>query len=193
MLAWNDLRYGSEASNPELTKQALRNAFDIWCQKGGHVYAYFYPFQQNIAQMDAPLLRCIQEMNDRLSAAPEAGTILPATLAPETNHTHGGVDNRYSPSWSKKKTLAELPAHSWKSWIVTSPETADYTITLHASGGSAELRVDDAILAEGNAVDQPNGTLRLTAGVHAIKVKALDQPVTVEKIKVDRANKGELK
>jgi hypothetical protein len=143
--------------------------------------------------MDAPLLRCIQEMNDRLSASPAAGTMLPATLTPEMNHTQGGADNRYSPSWSKKKAPAELPAHSWKSWIVTSPETADYTITLHASGGSAELRIDDAILAEGNAVDQPNGTVRLSAGVHAIKVKALDQPITVEKIKVNRANKGERK
>lgn len=191
MLAWNDLRYGSEASNADLTKQALRNAFDIWCQKGGYVYAYFYPVQQNIAQMDAPLLECIQEMNDRLSASPEAGTMLPGTLTPELNHTQGGVDNRYSPSWSKKETPAELPAHSWKSWIVTSPETADYTITLHASGSPVELCVDDVILVKGNAADKPNGTVRLTAGVHAIKIKALDQPITVEKIAVDQVRIGE--
>jgi hypothetical protein len=193
MLAWNDLRYGSEATNPELTKQALRNAFDIWCQQGGYVYAHFYPFQQRIGQMDAPLLKCIQEMNDRLSAAPQAGTTLPATLNPETNHWQGGVDNRYWSSWSPKQTPAELPAHSWKSWIVTSPETADYTITLYATGGRTVLCIDDAVVAEGNAVDSPNGMVRLSAGVHAIKLKALEQPITVEKIKVARANKEERK
>jgi hypothetical protein len=186
MLAWNDLRYGSDATNPELTKQALRNAFDIWCQKGGYVYAYFYPFQQSIGQMDAPLLKCIQEMNDRLSASPDAGTILPSTLTPETNHAQGGVDNRYSPSWSKKQTPAELPAHSWKSWIVTSPETAEYTITLHATGGPVELRVDDVVLAEGNGDETLHAHLQLTAGTHAIKVKTLERPIVVERVTVDR-------
>jgi hypothetical protein len=132
-------------------------------------------------------------MNDRLSAAPEAGTILPATLTPETNHTQGGVDNRYSSSWSKKRTPAELPAHSWKSWIVTSPAMADYTITLHASGGPVELRVDDVVLREGDGDDPLHASVELTAGVHAIKVKTLQRPITIERITVDLANKGERK
>jgi len=80
------------------------------------VYAYFYPVQREISQMDAPLLQCVQEMNNRLSVSPQAGTIL----------------------------------------------------------------------AEGNAASQFSGTVRSTAGVHAIKVKALGQPVTVETITVDR-------
>ena len=184
MLAWNDLRYGSEASNPELTKQALRNAFNIWCEKGGYVYAYFYPVQQNIAQMDAPLLQCVQEMNDRLSAAPEAGTVLPGTLTPELPHSEGGIGG-YSTSWSKKKEPTSLPAHSWKSWIVTSPATAVYTIALAAEGGPAELRVDDAVLASGDAAGGLRGAVRLTAGVHAIKVKSLDQPVAVQNIAIE--------
>ncbi len=187
MLAWNDLRYGSEAANPELTKQALRNAFDIWCGNGGYAYAYFYPVQQNIAQTNAPLLKCVQEMNDRLSAAPNAGLILPGALTPDLPHSQGGATNSYSASWSPKKTPADLPAHSWKSWIVTSKETASYAVTLSASGGPVELRVDDAVLAKGDAAGGVAGTATLTAGVHAIKVKALDQPVTVARVEIVRA------
>lgn len=187
MLAWNDLRYGSDVANAELTKQALRNAFDIWCRKGGYVYAYFYPVQKNIAQMDAPLLQCVQEMNDRLSASPEAGTALPGTVTPQMDHTQGGVDNRYSTSWSDKKNPAELPAHSWKSWIVRSDGTADYVLTLHAAGGPAQLRVDDAVVAAGDAQNALSARVKLTAGLHAVKVQSLDAALTIEKVDIEEA------
>jgi hypothetical protein len=186
MLAWDDLRYGSPKTNAKLTKQALRNAFNIWCEKGGYSYAYFYPVQKSIAQMDAPLLVCIQEMNDRLSAPPKMGTMLPGVLTPEVAHCQGGVSDRYYRSWSKQKRPAELPEHSWKSWLVTSPATADYRISLEASGGPAELRVDDAVVARGGAGQGLTATVRLTAGVHAVKVKSLDKPLKVVKLSVDK-------
>ena len=191
MNAWNHLRYGSRMTNPELTKQALRNAFDIWCRKGGYVYAYFYPVQREISQMDAPLLACVREMNDRLSVAPEAGTMLPGTLTPDLPHSQGGVTTGYSASWSEKKAPAELPAHSWKSWIVTSPRTATYRVALEAAGGLVELRVDDATIAAGDPAAAPlAGTVRLTAGVHAVKVRTLDQAATVMEIRVGSTDHG---
>jgi PA14 domain len=184
MLAWNDLRYGSKAANPELTKQALRNAFNTWCEKGGYVYAYFYPVQKDIAQTDAPLLECVREMNDRLSIPPAAGLILPGTLTPEQSHSQGGADYRYSTSWTKKKTPADLPAHSWKSWIVTSGKTVEYKITLKATGGKCELRVDDVKVAEGDATAGLTATVKLIAGVHAVKVLSLEGAVKIESIEL---------
>jgi hypothetical protein len=138
--------------------------------------------------MDAPLLNCIREMNDRPSAAPQAGTILPGTLTPETNHWQGGVDNRYSASWSTKRTPAALPAHCWKSWIVTSPETADYTVTLHAAGGPVELRVDDHMLASSDEGGPITSRVTLTAGVHAVKVHSHEQTCEIAKITIEKVS-----
>jgi hypothetical protein len=69
---------------------------------------------------------------------------------------------------------------------VTSPQTADYTINLHASGGTAELRVDDIVLEKGDRDAPLHARVRLTNGVHAIKVKAIERPITIERISVDR-------
>lgn len=178
MNAWNDLRYGSAATNPDLTKRALRNAFDIWCQKGGYTYAYFYPLVPQ-ASADGPLLQGLKEMNDRLAVDPAAGTMLPAELTVEMEHYQGNPANDYYGfnSW-KKMPPAELPAYGWKSWIVTSPRTAEYTVTLQASGGAADLRIDDApVTANGG-----RATVRLTAGMHSVKMKAGPQPVRIERI-----------
>jgi hypothetical protein len=185
MLAWDDLRYGSDNANPELTKQALRNAFDIWCQKGGYTYAYFYPVQRRIQQFDAPLLQCVREMNNRLSVSPEAGVMLPATLTNETNHTQGGVSTRYFSSWSEKKPEASIPEHAWKSWIVNSPSTRSYSIKLTASGGNAKLKVDNVVVAEGSASSGLNADLNLTAGVHSVKIETTDAAVAIEKIVIE--------
>ena len=185
MLAWNDLRFGSKAANPELTKQALRNSFNLWCKMGGYIYAYFYPVQKNTAQTDAPLLQCVQELNDRLPVSSDAGITLPCTLTVEMPHTENTPDGLYTPSWEANKSNPEAPAYGSKSWIVTSKETADYTITLVAGGGEAELRVDDAtVLARGDTGSKLTGKMHLTAGVHSIKVKALGHAIKVEKINV---------
>ncbi len=183
MNAWNDLRYGSEATNEELTKQALRNAFNTWCEYGGYIYAYFYPIMNHISQTNAPLYLCVQEMNDRLSVPPKAGVMLPGELTPELHHSEGGLGS-YSASWSQKKEPAKLPAHGWKSWIVTSSNTAHYKVTLIASGGPCELRVDDRIVAGGKAEENLSAEVKLVAGVHAIKVKAGEQTLKIERIAI---------
>jgi len=184
MLAWNDLRYGSKATNPELTKQALRNAFDIWCRQGGYIYAYFYPVTPEVAITDAPLLQCVRELNDRLPVPPEAGTPIPGTLTPDLPHAHGGVTGNYSPTWSAKTKPAELPAHNWKSWIVTAAQSGEYGITLHTTGGDTQVIVDDRLLTSGSASSGLTGRVRLTAGVHSIKVKSLGAPLAIERLTV---------
>jgi len=185
MNAWNDLRYGSEATSPERTKQALRNAFKIWTDHGGYIYAYFYPVMRDIDDVDAPLYKCVQEMNDELAATPTAGTRLPASLTADTDHGQGGVGG-FRSSLSKKKSPGELPAHSWKSWIVNTTKTQEYTIRLAGSGGPVELRVDDRTVAIGKD-GTTEAKVRLTAGVHAIKVKAADAAVKMERIDVSPA------
>jgi hypothetical protein len=184
MLAWSDLRYGSEFTNPELTKRALRNAFNIWCEFGGYIYAYFYAVQKKVGDLDAPLLKCIQEMNDELSGPPKAGTILPGTVTPEQPHSQGGVSG-FVCSYRKNDLNADVPARHWKGWIVTSNETRDYRLTLTATGGKCELAVNDIIVAEGNAEDSPTATVRLVAGVHSVKVKAIDSKLTVIKMDIE--------
>jgi hypothetical protein len=117
------------------------------------------------------------------------GTALPATLTPETEHAQGGVSTRYRASWGEKRNPAELPARSWKSWLVTTDETATYVLTLHASGGPVGLRIDDAE-ATTRAAMAGGGTLRLrvelTPGVHAIKVQSGSEALTIEKITAEK-------
>jgi hypothetical protein len=116
------------------------------------------------------------------------GTALPATLTPETEHAQGGVNGRYRASWVEKRNGAELAPRSWKSWLVTTDETATYVVTLHASGGPVELRIDDAAVARGDLSDGGALQLRaeLTAGVHAIKVQSASAALTVEKITAEK-------
>ena len=67
------------------------------------------------------------------------------------------------------------------------PATGSYEVRLHASGGAAQLRVDDSlVLAQGDAAGQLHGVAKLTKGIHTIKVKALGD-ITIEKIVVSKA------
>jgi hypothetical protein len=174
-LAWDDLRFGSEATNPELTKQALRNAFDMWCDAGGYIYAYFYPFQRDLAQMDAPLLRCIQEFNDRLGREPSLGNRIPAALTSDLDHYQNNPNNDYYGfNASRKKAGPLMLATTWKSWIVIARETADYQILVDATeGGTFQLDVDGFKLADGKTGDKSvkPALVRLTRGQHAIRVR----------------------
>jgi len=184
MNAWNDLRYGSKATNPEFAKQALRNAFNIWTKHGGYIYAYFYPVMRDIDHVDAPLYKCVQEMNDELTAEPTVGARLPGILTPKTDHAQGGIGG-YRSSISTSKAPSELPARSWKSWIVHSNKTAEYSITLSASGGPCELVVDGETVATGKA-EELKAKVKLTAGAHSIRVDAGENPLKIEKITVGK-------
>jgi len=190
MLAWDDLRYGGHDTHSELTQQALQNCFDVWCKRGGFIYAYFYPFQRNIAQTDAPLYQRILAMNDRLTPFPDTGGPIPGTLDCDQPHYQFDPSKEWSyhgPSTGNPEKGRTVPARGWKSWIVTCKETSDYRIALVASGGGAELLVDGAAVAGGDAAGNPGVKVKLVAGVHSIKVKSADQAVNVEKITVEKA------
>ena len=187
MLAWNDLRYGSKYAHPELTQQALQNAFDIWCKRGGYIYANLYPFQRYIEQTDAPLYQRIQQMNDRLTASPDSGEAIPGTLTCDQPHYQNDPNQQWGysgPSTGHNPKDHNVPTWGWKSWIVTCKQAGEYTIALTAAGGSTELRVDDAVLAAGDAGAGLKATVKLTPGVHSIKVKSLDKVVKVDQILV---------
>jgi hypothetical protein len=197
MLAWNDLRYGSEVTDPEYTKRALRNAFNVWCEYGGYIYAYFYPVTPNIADTTTPLLQEVRESNNRLVVPPtSAGALLPAVLTPETSHSKGGVGGpEFWGSWysywlqEKHKTpafLAEIKPHCWNSWLAHTLETAEYDITLKAEGGPCLLLVDGKKVAEGEAGEGLKAKVEFLYGVHAIRVQSLDQGVTVSNIAVEK-------
>ena len=188
MLAWNDLRYGSKATHAEWTQQALQNAFDVWCKRGGYIYAYFYPYQRTIAQSDAPLFQRIKDMNDRLSANPQTGVPVPATLTCDQPHYQNDTKQQWSyqgPSTGRSPKTADVPSSGWKSWIVTCAKTETYQIALTATGGVAELVVDDDSLAKGDVAGALHASVKLLPGVHSIKVKAYDQVIKVEKIEVE--------
>jgi hypothetical protein len=189
MDAWKNLQLGGGDATPELTKQALRNAFDVWCRAGGYIYAYYYPVAYEVNDTNAPLLECVREYNNRLAAAPEAGSMLPAALLPSMRHSQGSVAGTFVSGWfdGGLSLTADLPARSWKSWIVTAPQTADYKITVRGAG-AVELLVDNVSAASGTATADPrtsvSATVRLTAGVHAIKVQSAVAAVKVDEVTV---------
>lgn len=191
MLAWNDLRYGTLATNPELTKQALRNAFDIWCRMGGYTYAYFYPVVPNVAVTNAPLLLCVKEFNDRLRVEPTNGTSIPAALTCAQDHYQNNVDDDYYGfNAIKPKAGPLMKAGFWKSWVIISGVTADYELLVEATpGGAYAIEVDGVRLASGTTGDasQKPVAIHLTKGQHSVRVRCSSglfmlQQVTVNKV-----------
>ena len=192
MNAWNDLRYGSPACNPELTRQALRNAFDIWCDRGGYIYAYYYSISPKIGNRDAPLVKAVQEFNDRPVHEPRTENLIPGELTFANEHYEYAplAEQRYQAyrgfnGYMKDPLTPTVPERGWKSWIVTATESADCQIALKGTGGPAQLIVDDKVLDEGSASGGLGGRIRLTAGVHSIRIKSLGGPVTVDRITVE--------
>jgi hypothetical protein len=175
MLAWNDLRYGSPATNPELTKQALRNAFDIWCKMGGYTYAYFYPVVPKVSVTNAPLLQCVKELNDRLRVEPVNGTPVPAVLTSAQPHYQNNVDDDYYGfNALKPKAGPLMKAGYWKSWGVIAEATDNFEILVETTpGGTFDLEVDGVRIASGRGGDasQKPAVLRLTKGAHSVRVR----------------------
>ncbi len=185
MQAWNDLRYGSPATNPDLTRRALRNAFDIWCETGGYIYAFYYQVTPEVSDTDAPLLNEIRAMNDRLPVPARNGPVLPATLTAETRHVQGGISTAYSPSWSDRMKSEALPAHSWKSWLVTAPARNLYRIRVTGTGGPLTLLVNDRAVATGDPAEGFGAAVELVPGLHAVKVRTGAEAAAIRTITLE--------
>ena len=132
-------------------------------------------------------------MNDRLTPFPDTGESIPGTLVcaqPHYQFDPGREWSYHGPSTGKPEKGQTVPAHGWKSWIVTCKETGEYRVVLFALGGGAELQMDGTALAKGDAAGNFSAKVTLVAGVHSIKVKSLDRALNIEKIRVEKAGVG---
>ncbi len=194
-LAWDDLAYGGPLVDPALVAKAQANALDIWSKGGGFVYSFLYEFERFLGDPAAPQLLGLKQYNDRWVREATDGAAIPGVLTCAEDHYQGAPigtgDYRGPTAWGKANRDPKLSARQWKSWLVIAPATGSYDVRLHASGGAAQLRVDDSrLLAQGDTAGQLHGVANLIKGIHAIKVKALGD-ITIEKIVVSNAADGE--
>lgn len=116
------------------------------------------------AHNDYSIIKGIDRVLDGLAAEPNMGTAVPGTLWPV---------NRTADSSNMRDTSGQLRAGEWLSWTVTVPQTGDYRISISTGGGGrVSLIVDGNEVAEGGSGGSLSDTVRLTKGVHSIRVHA---------------------
>ena len=124
---------------------------------------------------------------------PTEGLPIPGALTCADPHYQGQPGSR-SDGWyhpfqrdgSIKTTKIEKG--QWKSWIVLAPAAGEYAFAAETgAGGKASLSVADAgPVASGDSGAPLAGRIRLTKGVHAVKIRCDDGAFDVTAIRVTR-------
>jgi hypothetical protein len=74
----------------------------------------------------------------------------------------------------------------WVSWVVQIPTTGDYRLTANTGGGPAAISVDGIEAARQTDETPATGVVRLTAGVHTIRVQSVGGWFLINGVIVDR-------
>ena len=183
-----------------LTKVADLNAADHWFSYGGHQFFHFYPpfdwddFKnaENYVQWQASVQRASQWKWE-----PTWGYAVPGELTPDQPHFTGSIGSNWDQYWNPvtgaegswnawTKAPAELTQGQWKSWRILAPQTRDYTFTVALTGdGAARLSVNDSQTLDTGNTGTLAGTVKLTKGMHTVKVRINHGTAAVEKICVE--------
>jgi hypothetical protein len=152
------------------TISADENAINTYTSTGGSLFCYYYSQWPDFDVDNAtqyPLVQSVIQRNNFLPVEASYGTVIPATLN-AANSTLYAVANADS--------AGNLTAQgAWVDWNIIVPQSQTYnlTSTVSGTGGSYVLLADDATtVLTGSAGGNLSGTVWLTKGQHAIKVRS---------------------
>jgi hypothetical protein len=162
--------------------EAMREAIDAFNRAGGelNVLGTYDQWRREDARnaSDYPLVEGIDVRNRELPTDPDVGVLVPGTLtvAQRSGDTHSG-----------NNTSGYLGRSDWISWNVIVPATADYRVSAATTGGGKlELIVDGETIVGGHSGSSLADTVRLTRGVHTIRVQNADGTFFVRDVTVLR-------
>lgn len=170
----------------------------LYSQAGGWMFAYGtydqFPTMRSDRAADYPLWQAVSKLSRTWTHEPDNGLAIPGLLTSEQDHYTLTNDARgtgfYGPTvWSRVRKDPQLKAGEWKAWIVIAAKTADYRLTaVTTGGGKIRMLCDELPVAAADAGAQPvSGTVRITRGQHAIKVRCIDGNVELKQVEVQAA------
>jgi hypothetical protein len=162
--------------------EAMREAMDAFHKAGGELNVLGTYDQWHLADAanadEYPLVRAIDQEMRHLPAEPTAGVIVPGTYA---------VNARASDVTDGKNDSGFTRPGEWVSWNLLAPTSGDYRVSAVTSpGGKAEVFVDGEPITDGSSGSEMGDTVRLTKGVHAVRVQNLGGEFHVREVRVQR-------
>jgi hypothetical protein len=162
--------------------EAMREAMDAFHRAGGELNVLGTYDQWHLSDSpnaDAyPLVRAIDQEMRQLPAEPAAGVVVPGTYA---------VNARASDVTDGNNHSGFVRPGEWVSWNLLAPTTGDYRVTaITTPGGRAEVFVDGEPITDGNSGSELGDTVRLTRGVHAVRVQSIGGEFHVREVRVTR-------
>jgi len=160
----------------------MADAIDMFHRSGGELNVlgtYDQWHYDDSANADAyPLMRGIESRVRGLPGESNAGVLVPGTLPVSlraSDATGGGNDSGF------------MRAGEWISWNILVPSTGDYRVTAATTpGGRAELLVDGDPVTDGPSASNIGETVRLTKGIHSIRVQSSGGEFVAQNITVAR-------
>ncbi|NOU36163.1 MAG: hypothetical protein HOO88_05295 [Kiritimatiellaceae bacterium] len=197
--------------NAPETAGAEEKMLDIWTTLGGWDFQRHYAQISGKDDLEAarfadfPLVKGVIAHNRRLpllpgtpgilpERIPQNGILLPGTLT-LTNYTFtaGVGPSEISNQPGDKLAVTRLTALDtpdaiemrWMSWNVIAPATGEYNIAVKTGGGGRfELLLKESQVVTGNSGQPVTAKLKLTRGLHTLKIKCLDGSFNVGSIQI---------
>ncbi|NLF40091.1 hypothetical protein GX586_11635, partial [bacterium] len=145
-------------------------AMDIFTGSGGQmnvwgVYLY-WPVYDIVGSKTYPLMRSLADLSGRLRAEGSNGIPVPASLG-----TNGIIRWIYN---NTDSTTTLTNPGAWATWVITCPETRNYSVQVNAaSGGVARFEIDGRTIWEAGTHLASGEYARVTLckGVHGVRIQ----------------------
>jgi hypothetical protein len=161
---------------------AMAQAIDMFHRAGGELnvlgtYDQWY-LEDAINADQYPLVKGIDSRLDRLPVEPSVGVLIPGTLPVSVRSTDamgGGNDAGF------------VRPGEWVSWNVLVPSSGDYRVSaVTTRGGQVEVFVEGDPIIDGASGSTIGDIVRLTKGVHTIRVQSLRGEFFIREVTVAR-------
>lgn len=161
---------------------AMGQAIDAFFRAGGELNVLGTYDQWHLDDAahagDYPLVKAIDSRNRSLPVEATAGVFVPGTL-PVSARAADVVEGRNDSGFVQRG--------EWISWNVLVPSTGDYRVSaLTTPGGRVGIFVDDDPIIDGTTGSSIGDVMRLTPGVHSIRVQSAAGGFFIRSITVDR-------
>jgi hypothetical protein len=193
--------------DPRMTA-AVVNQHDAWIANGGDLLMYYvvawdyqWGFTDNIANLDTPKFRGIDELNRRAPAPLTYGTQVPATLnAGRWSISSGSGQPSDNPITLKPLAFGpgvDPAAAYWTAYTLRSDSAGVFQLSVaYSATQDAELKtVLDGTPLEAISLQNSAGSerhtaplsVRLAAGIHSIRVQSTRGEFTLRSLQIDAA------
>jgi hypothetical protein len=190
---WIDAEFGNYAPAFNYMAQANENLLASWAYFGGQYYMYYMETYSNLYTANTyPVHQGVVLSADLWLTEPGNGHPVPAVLTQSDEHYQSNPANDYygPTSWRGLPVSSTIGNKGWKSWVILVPSAGYYQITLNATaGGNAQLSIDESTtVASGASNAGLSGILRLTKGIHTVKVRNVSGSFSVNSVSIVSAS-----